>query len=1088
MTYTKSPDDYTSLDEIEHTRLRPETLLGDVSHSPRSAYLFDNGRIVTKKITSPSGLEQCFIEALSNAADNALDSRAVGIDPLRIEVNMSSHAVRVKNYGITMPVAKNAQGKWVIGENLGKMRTGGKFKKERGFCIGKNGFGAKLTNICSKTFRVVTVDCDRHLKYTQTWTNNMRNVDEPTIIETDETVGYTEITYKPDFEFFQITEGKFDDDSMKIYLAHCVMVSFCLRIPVIFNGKEYMCDNLKTYVQYFFENGIPQNHIYHNDTKNRVEYCIIDTPKEGFSLSFVNNVCTIDGGVHVNEFKRILLEHFLESIKNDETKITIQSLTKHITIFCSVYVEDPSFKSQTKTYLTKPIPTIVIPSRQLSSLKDWEMMKIIYRKMQVKHDEKNSRKCKKSNRMKTSKVDDANWAVRGIHLEETVAFGVEGNSAGTYPSWWIGYVPNRQGPNKYGIIYFKGKSLNAINADEQEIFKNPELAILRETIGLSEDVDYLTSTKGLRYGKFVVAVDADYDGLHILGLFIVYFCLKFPSFIKRGRLYHMLTPVARAFRGKEEIEFFSYVTLEEWKRTNDTSKYHIKFYKGLGSSCKEDIYKDYKNPRIQQLVMSDETIEKVKIAFKTCHNMERKRNFSTWLEKEILCRDPNANKYLIDHFIDNELPMYINVSIKRAIPDFYDGFKQVQRQSFYASEAEIKKRGVKIIQITAVVIKNGYEHGDMCVSAASTGMALDYAGMNNMPYYVGEGGFGSRQRGRKGTAHIRYVAVNHPKWKNYVYRKEDKCLLVNRSSSETDEKYEYERYYPILPMHIINGCRGVSGLVSTEIPPHNPIEITNWLLTRLDSNDHIPFEGKPWFNKYRGDVILMGQSYMTVGKFEVHKDSIVVYELPIGITNLAYKEFLQKLVDDDKLKRFDNNSSDEEAYFTLYGFKEEPTVDNLCLSKKHSYSNMTVISPRVSESKNIFCDYHIMIYHNINDFLEDFYLARLQIYTHRKAKLLEIYNIELINKLNLRRYIELVNANSIDIRNIQEDVLNNFCIENNIPIDIPEKTNSRSFTKQGYERVCKYVTQIENKISECEKQEPREMWKEELQEFLKIYL
>lgn len=48
---------------------------------------------------------------------------------------------------------------------------------------GRNGFGAKLTNIFSKKFTIEIADSKRHKLYKQEFSNNMSQIDSPNISE-----------------------------------------------------------------------------------------------------------------------------------------------------------------------------------------------------------------------------------------------------------------------------------------------------------------------------------------------------------------------------------------------------------------------------------------------------------------------------------------------------------------------------------------------------------------------------------------------------------------------------------------------------------------------------------------------------------------------------------------------------------------------------------------------------------------------------------------------------------------------------------------------------------------------------------------
>lgn len=63
---------------------------------------------------------------------------------------------------------------------------------------GRNGFGAKLTNIFSKEFAVETVDKKAKKKLTIVWKDNMTKLESLDIIESGEETDYTKVTFKPD--------------------------------------------------------------------------------------------------------------------------------------------------------------------------------------------------------------------------------------------------------------------------------------------------------------------------------------------------------------------------------------------------------------------------------------------------------------------------------------------------------------------------------------------------------------------------------------------------------------------------------------------------------------------------------------------------------------------------------------------------------------------------------------------------------------------------------------------------------------------------------------------------------------------------
>ena len=78
---------------------------------------------------------------------------------------------------------------------------------------GRNGFGAKLTNIFSKKFTVTTADSSNKKKYTQVFKNNLSEICPPKIEPfSADSFDFTEVTFEPDLKRFHM-EGGIDSDT-----------------------------------------------------------------------------------------------------------------------------------------------------------------------------------------------------------------------------------------------------------------------------------------------------------------------------------------------------------------------------------------------------------------------------------------------------------------------------------------------------------------------------------------------------------------------------------------------------------------------------------------------------------------------------------------------------------------------------------------------------------------------------------------------------------------------------------------------------------------------------------------------------------
>jgi topoisomerase-4 subunit B len=67
-------------------------------------------------------------------------------------------------------------------------------------------------------------------------------------------------------------------------------------------------------------------------------------------------------------------------------------------------------------------------------------------------------------------------------------------------------------------------------------------------LGIENDVS------GLRYGRIVIATDADFDGFHIRNLLLTFFLSFFEELVTGGRVYILETPLFRV-RTKNESRY-----------------------------------------------------------------------------------------------------------------------------------------------------------------------------------------------------------------------------------------------------------------------------------------------------------------------------------------------------------------------------------------------------------------------------------------------------------------------------------------------------------------------------------------------------
>ncbi len=203
--------EYQKLDQIEHIHLRPDMYIGSLK--PKKEL---NEWISTMKASSikqinnikySQGLVRIFVEAISNSIDNVWRSKntSTPCKNIKITINRDTGETSIWNDGMCIPVSKNTQTN-LYNPNLifGHLLTSSNYDDTQDrYTSGRNGLGIKLTNVFSKEFTIDVADGNK--RYQKRWYNNMRNSDNEKISSCKKK-GYTHVTWKPDFEKFDMTE------------------------------------------------------------------------------------------------------------------------------------------------------------------------------------------------------------------------------------------------------------------------------------------------------------------------------------------------------------------------------------------------------------------------------------------------------------------------------------------------------------------------------------------------------------------------------------------------------------------------------------------------------------------------------------------------------------------------------------------------------------------------------------------------------------------------------------------------------------------------------------------------------------------
>tara|TARA_B000000437_G_scaffold219375_2_gene201131 strand:- start:1021 stop:4539 length:3519 start_codon:yes stop_codon:yes gene_type:complete len=1052
-------DKYKKYELLEHIQSLPDTYIGSTEITKIRTYIYngETKKMFEKEISYIPGLLKIFDEVVVNAIDHSqrlkMETKK-DVKPVKnIKVNIDKETGIIKIFndgnGIDIEKHKDYNNIWIPELIFGELLTSTNYDKtEEKTWGGKNGFGAKLTNIFSKEFIIETVDHYTKRLYTQTFTNNMTQRNKPTV-KSSTKQPYTSITFLPDYERFGLENGMTDD----IYnLFKRRIIDACAttnkEVSVWFNDEKLLIKDFEKYGELFIEDKTEQPLVY--EVCNDRWEVVATLSKTGIheQISFVNGINTIRGGRHVDYITQNIIKRLVDMAQSKKKKtIKSQHIKDNLKIFVKSIIVNPSFDSQSKETLTTQASKFGSKCELSDKFID-KLFKcgIIDKALSLTefHDQKKLVKTdgKKTSKIIIPKLDDANLAGTKNSQECTLIL-TEGDSAKTMAISGLSVI----GRDKYGVFPLRGKIMNVKDATLQKISDNAEITALKKILGLEQNKKY-TDVSSLRYGSIMIMTDQDHDGSHIKGLLFNLFQSLWNSLYKiDGFLTSMLTPIIKASYKDEVISFYNMSDYENWLEKNSNKKnWKIKYYKGLGTSKDDEAKEYFRNMKKITYKYNEESDENLDLAF----NKKRSDDRKTWLlnydKNNVL--DYTKLNVNYDTFINKEFIHYSNRDLERSINHICDGLKESTRKILFACiKRKLYNNEIKVAQLAGNVSEvTAYHHGENSLQQAIIGMAQIYVGTNNINILQPNGQFGSRIQGGNDSSSPRYIFTLLSNLTKLIFREEDSCIL--NYLNDDGQSIEPEYYIPIIPMILVNGGIGIGTGFSTNVPLFNPddiikscLDICNTItnkninITNIDDMhliyniiDEISIkEFVPYYLGFNGSITKDSKNqYESRGIYNWLTDTTLeITELPIGTWTENYKEFLENIIQNNQfnLKSFESHYTAKNIKFILHFTPGARAIHNniekfennfkLVSTKNLSINNMHLYTENGAIKK----------YNNTSSILKEWSKIRLLKYFERKKcqikNLENDYNI-LSNKI--RFILDVINGN-IKIMNVKLDII-----------------------------------------------------------------
>ena len=1074
---------YQKKTDKEHILDNPDTYIGSIENTVDNMYVFKGDKIVSELIEYNPALFKLFDEGIVNCRDHVIRTQMKKEkDPstevvTSIHVEISDNRITLTNNGDGIDVEKHpTYDLWIPEMIFGHLRTSTNYnKEEQKITGGKNGFGFKLVLIWSTWGKVETVDAKRGLIYTQEFENNLDIIHKP-IIKSCKKKPYTTVSFMPDYKRLGLNELTPSMVSLFQRRVYDIAGVTSKDVKVKYNDEMVPVKDFNHYVGMYTD----------ADKVSESHPCwsyIVVLSDEFKQVSFVNGIFTSKGGKHVDYIMNQIVKKMTALIlKKRKVEVKSAIIKEQLMIFLNSTIENPSFDSQTKDFLTttssKFGSSCEVSDKFVDKLAALGVLSAACDMSELK-EKKNSKKTdgnKSKNIRGIEKLTDANYAGTKRSNECTLIL-CEGDSA---KSGIISGLSSEQ-RNIYGVYPMKGKLLNVRGESMKKINENKEIIEIKKIVGLETGKTY-ENTNELRYGRLLFMTDQDLDGSHIKGLCINVFECLWPSLLRLdGFIGFMNTPILKATKGVLTKAFYNDVEYETWREANPTG-WKIKYYKGLGTSTDKEFRQYFQDQKFVTFQFEEKDDEKMDMLFNKKKADERK-NWLTLYERNARV-DISAKKVSISDFVDKEMIHFSKYDCDRSIPNMMDGLKVSQRKILYSAFKRNLTQDIKVAQFSGYVSEHsGYHHGEQSLNGAIVNMAQDYVGSNNINLFEPNGQFGSRLQGGKDSASERYIFTKMMPLTRIIFNKKDDDVLTYLD----DDGYTVEPifYAPIIPMVLVNGCKGIGTGFSTEIPCYNPATIIEYIMLFLEGKENNMIEFVPYYKGFKGNIMKESEKrFITYGVYAVKKNILEITELPIGIWNEDYLVFLDKLMDDGIVKDMNDMSTKTSVHFKVTLAKDIPDDEIVKTFKLSSYLSITNMNLFNRQEK-------LVHYDTVDEICDDFMVQRLEYYDIRRNHLIKVLTDELDILKNKYTYIMEVLAETIDLRKKSGEQINqllstkkyrmvddsyNYLIK--MTMDSVSTENVDKLKKQ-YDDKNKELIDIQNTTIE-------KMWHNELKELLKM--
>ena len=582
--------------------------------------------------TSSRGLHHLVYEIVDNSVDEAL---AGFCSEIKVFINQDN-SITVEDNGRGIPVGiQPKMQRPAVEVVFTVLHAGGKFGGG-GYKVsgGLHGVGSSVVNALSDWLEV-QVSRDGKI-YQQRYERGNICYDLKVVGDTDKTG--TRVTFKPDATIFD--DVIYDYDTLKVRLRETAFLTKNLRITLTDLRPEEPVSHtfhyeggIKQFVEYLNKGktAIYDKVIYCEGIKNNINVEVALQHNDGYNesvYSFVNNIITPEGGMHMTGFRAALTKVFNDYartnniLKDKDENLQGEDLREGLTAIISVKIEEPQFEGQTKQKLGNAEARTAVESVMSEQMvyfleQNPSIAKVIVEKavnaQRARFAARKARDVARKSSLSESMALPGKLAdCSSRNPDECEIYIVEGDSAG-------GSAKTARNRKTQAILPLRGKILNVEKARRDHVLENAEIMAMITSFGTGI-LDSFDIEK-LKYNKIIIMTDADVDGAHIATLLLTFFYRYMPELIRQGHVYLAQPPLYRLEKNKKFWYAYSDDELasiiDEVGRDQNNK---VQRYKGLGEMDAEQLWDTTMDPEKRILLrvsIASEDETEVDLAFNT---------------------------------------------------------------------------------------------------------------------------------------------------------------------------------------------------------------------------------------------------------------------------------------------------------------------------------------------------------------------------------------------------------------------------------------------------------------------------------------